>query len=130
MVTAFGTEAAVALFSTADLFGSGLALPGPVPVVVAMPVAVLGTLLLLGAAVTVLLRRRSLAYLFVVLALVGFAGGVALDRLAAAGAIPMAAAHDAMVVVDATTVVLLLAAVKAVARQGEPAGTDEEVGHD
>jgi hypothetical protein len=130
MITAFGTDATVARSFAVGSFENGVAGAGSVPVVVAMPVAILGTLLLLGAAVTVLLRRRSLAYLFVVLALVGFAGGVALDRLAAAGAIPMAAAHDAMVVVDATTVVLLLAAVKAVARQGEAAGADDEVGYD
>lgn len=128
MVTTFGSAATV-VFAIGSP-GSGLALPGPVPVAVAMPVAALGTLLLLGAAVTVLVRRRSLAYLFVVLALVGFAGGVLLDRLAAAGAIPMAAAHDAAAVVDATTVVFLLAAVHTVARGRERAGDDEEVGYD
>lgn len=111
-----------------------LALPGPTPgglsVAVAVPVAVLGSLLLLGVGVTVLLRRRSLSYLFVVLALLAFAGQVLAGRLAAAGVLAGAVERQIDLLADAAVVVLLAAAVHAVARHGTEEPAEEDLRHD
>ncbi|MFD1586387.1 sulfite exporter TauE/SafE family protein [Halorientalis brevis] len=100
------------------------------PVVVAMPIAVVGSLLLLGVGVTALVRRRSLAYLFVVLALLAFAGQVLVGRLVAADVLVPAVDRQVDLLADATIVILLAAAAHTVARRPPAEERDEEVSHD
>lgn len=104
--------------------------PTSLPIVVAMPVAVVGSLLLLGVGVTVLVYRQSLDYLFVVLALLAFAGQVLVGRLVAAGVLTAAVDKQVDLLADAAIVLLLAAAVHTVTRKSRAADADEEVGHD
>lgn len=97
-----------------------LSLPAPgagLPVLVAVPVAVVGSLLLLGVSLTVLVRRRSLAYLLVTLAFLGFAAQVLAGRLGAVSVIRPGLEQQVDLLADAAIVVLLAAAVHTVTRR-------------
>ncbi|WP_250137777.1 sulfite exporter TauE/SafE family protein [Halorientalis salina] len=100
------------------------------PAIVATPIAVVGSLLLLGVAVTLLVQRRSLSYLFVALALLAFAGQVLTGRLVAAGVVQEGIERQVSLLADAAVVVLLAAATIAVGRAQRPDRENGEVSRD
>lgn len=89
-----------------------------VPILVALPVAAIGSLLLLGAGIVSLYHRRSVPYLLLTLALFVFAAQTAVAELAYLDLVPSDTHMTVDFLADAITVVLVIAAILYVTKLG------------
>lgn len=99
-----------------------------IPILVALPVATLGSLLLLGVGVVSLYRRRSLSYLLVTLALVSFTVQILASTLTYVDALQSDTYHILNYLSNAVVVLLILGAIYYVSERQDPVspdGTDE-----